>query len=206
MTGVPDLLKLAEKREQGPSPGFGREHMILAFLNLGGSSPKGRQSLAASSGVGEGSIRTIIKKLKRAGYVRVDPAGVQLTDSGRRVYRSTLEKLTLPLVLGNTGLTVGRSQAAILARSSGAGVSSGIEQRDASIKAGAEGATSYLLRGDRFVVPGGSVDCERDFPSGAWAVLRERLRPRNGDAVVVCGARDETLAKLGALAAALTLL
>ncbi|HKT22119.1 MAG TPA: DUF4443 domain-containing protein, partial [Nitrososphaerales archaeon] len=94
----------------------------------------------------------------------------------------------------------------ILVRSAGGAVSSGIQQRDASIRTGADGATTYAYRGDKFTVPGGSSDCEKDFPSGTWSSLRGELKPRNGDAVIVCGAKDETSARLGALSAALTLL
>lgn len=206
MAGVAELLGLTEVKERGPSPGFGREHLFLAFMTIGSSGGMGRQKLAGFSGVGEGSIRTILRKFRDAGWVDADPGGVRLTEAGRRLHHSILARMTAPLGLGATSLTVGESQAAILAKSSGRAVASGIEQRDASVKAGAQGTTSYTFRGNRFAVPGGSADCEKDFPSGAWLTLREQLRPQNGDAVIICGAKNETLAKLGAVAAALTLL
>lgn len=201
-----EVLRLAERREPGPSPGFRREHVLLAFFILGASKSIGRQALAAGSGVGEGSMRTILKKLRQAGLVKVDPAGIRLTAAGTKAYQAVLKRMTPPVSLRGSALTVGRWQAGILARSSGGSVSSGIQQRDASIKSGAEGATTYAFEGDKFTVPGGSSDCERDFPSETWRVLRSELAPRNGDAIVVCGARDETASKLGALSAALTLL
>ena len=82
----------------------------------------------------------------------------------------------------------------------------GLEQRDSVIRLNALGATTFVIKDGRFTVPGGSSDAEKEFPSKVWSVLRERLDPKNGDAVVVCGAKDETTAKLGALSAALTLL
>jgi hypothetical protein len=205
LAALSELVKLAEKREQGPSPAFGTAHTLLAFLVLGASKSVGRQALAVSSGVGEGSMRTILKKLRGAGLVEVDPAGVRLTDSGRRAHESVIRKLTPPLALQDSNLTVGKSQVAVLMGSSSGAVTNGIRQRDASIKEGADGATTYSFKGDRFSVPGGSTDCEKDFPSATWGVLRERLRPRNGDVIIVCGAEDQTTAKIGALSAALTL-
>jgi len=101
---------------------------------------------------------------------------------------------------------VGKSQVGVLVRSKGASITNGIYQRDSSIRVGATGATSYVIKGNKFTIPGGSSDCEKDFPSRAWPTLREKLKPKNDDAVIVCGARDETTARLGALAAALTLL
>lgn len=206
MAGLTDLLKLVEKRGQGPSPGFGREHVVLAFLILGGSDAVGRQALAVGTGVGEGSMRTILKKLRQAGLVKVGPAGIQFTEAGRRSYQAVLKRVVPPITLRGSTLTVGKSHAATLMRSSGGAISSGIQQRDASVRAGAEGAITYVLKADKFTVPGGSSDCESDFPGGVWGVLRRDLNPKNGDAVILCGAKDETTAKLGALSAALTLL
>ena len=103
-------------------------------------------------------------------------------------------------------LTMGAAQVAISIRGGGDAVKSGIEQRDSAIGIGAAGATTYVVRGSRFTMPGGSDDCEKDFPSGSWKALRERLRPKDGDAVILCGSDKEETARLGALSAALTLL
>lgn len=206
MAGLTDVLKLVEKREQGPSPGFTREHTLLAFMILAASRSIGRQTLAAESGLGEGSVRTILKKFRQAGLVDIDPAGIRLTDEGVRTHKAISRTLTLPVILGGSTITVGRWQAGILVRSSGGSISSGIQQRDASVRVGADGASSYVYRGSKFTMPGGSHDCEKDFPGGTWSTLRSELRPRNGDAIIICGARDETTAKLGAISAALSLL
>ena len=195
-----------EKKERGPSPGFTREHSLLAFMILGNSRLIGRQALAAGAGLGEGSVRTILKKLRGAGLVEVDPAGIRLTEEGGRAHRSILKALSVPVTLHGSTLAVGKWQAGTLVRSAGSSITTGIQQRDASIRLGAEGATSYAYSDGRFTVPGGSSDCEKDFPGRTWSSLRAELSPRNGDAIIVCGARDETTAKLGALSAALTLL
>ena len=201
-----ELLKLAEKHTSGPNPGFSREHILLAFMTIGNSGTISREQLRLKSGLGGGSVRTVLKKFRRGGYVRADPFGCHLTESGEALYRSTLKKLSPFLSLDGSQLSVGKSQVGILVRSMAASITSGIEQRDAAIVTGAIGATTYVIRGGGFSIPGGSSDCEKDFPSKAWPTLREKLRPKNGDAVIVCGARDDTTARLGALSAALTLL
>lgn len=200
------LLRLAEKHEPGPSPGFSRAHALLAFITIGASGTIGRQTLAQNSGLGEGSVRTVLKKFRQEGYVDVDTLGCHLTDSGRDVYQTILRRVTPLVSLHDSQLTVGGSQIAVLARSSAVSVASGIEQRDAAIRVGATGATTYIIKGRRFAIPGGSSDCEKDFPSESWARLKEKLAPVNGDAIIVCGARDETTAKVGAISAALTLI
>ena len=110
------------------------------------------------------------------------------------------------MAIKKSTLTVGPSQIAVLVRSSAADVGTGIPQRDSAVFAGANGATTYTMKGGKFSIPGGSNDCEEDYRSPAWSTLRNELGPKNGDVVIVCGAAEETTAKIGALSAALTLL
>jgi hypothetical protein len=174
-------------------------------MTIGASGTIGRKALAESSGLGEGSIRTVLKKFRQGRYVATSPLGCQLTDSGKELYESISKKLTLILPLQSSMFAVGASQVAVIVRSGASSVGSGIDQRDSAVQVGATGATTYVIKSGMFAVPGGSSDCEKDFPGELWSSLRDGLRPRNGDAVILCGARDETTARLGALSAALTL-
>ena len=205
MASISAWLRLVEKREKGPSPSFDRAHALLAFVTIGVSGTIGRQALAEGSGLGEGSVRTVLKKLREGKFVATDALGCHLTESGRELYESILKKLTLPMLVRDSMFTADASQVAILVRSGGNSVGSGIDQRDSAVRLGAAGATTYIIKSGKFSVPGGSPDCEKDFPGRLWSALRDGLKPRNGDAVIVCGARNKTTAKLGALSAALTL-
>ena len=205
MDALSVLLRLSEKHEPGPSPGFSREHAIMVFMTIGESGSISRQALARNSGLGEGSVRTVLKKFRQEGYVGADALGCHLTDSGKRAYRSITKVLTPLVPIEGSRLSVGSSQVAILVRSASESVTSGIEQRDSAIRVGAAGATTYIIRGRKFAIPGGSPDCERDFPSPTWTELRKELGPVDSDAVIICGAETEVKARLGALAAALTL-
>jgi len=200
------LLELAGRHLQGPSPTFDRARVILAFSIIGENGRIGRSALAASSGLGEGAIRTLLKKLRDDGYVSADASGCHLTRGGERVYVTLADRISRLVLLHDSRLTVGDAQAALAVRGRGGNVRSGIEQRDSAIMSGAAGATTYVIKGEKFTVPGGSSDCEKDFPSGAWTKLRKETRPRDSDAVILCGARTEVKARLGVLAAALTLL
>jgi hypothetical protein len=199
-------MELAEARAQGPSPSFGAPQFVLAFLAIGSSGTVGRAALAKKAGLGEGAVRTVLKRLRAGGYAEADASGCHLTESGTRVYRTLERELKGPILVHGSRLTVGRIQAALSIRGGGRLVMNGIEQRDSAVKAGASGATTYVMKGRAFTIPGGSRDCEADFPSPAWDDLRGQLRPREGDAVVLCGSSDEATATLGALSAALTLI
>jgi Domain of unknown function (DUF4443) len=200
------LLRLADRRSPGPSPSFEEAHLLLAFLTIGESGAIGRLALASRSGLGEGAVRTVLKKLREEGFVDSNASGSHLTAGGKRVYLSTLKRLSPMIEVEGSPLTMGRVQVSLAVRDGGRAVRSGIEQRDSAIRVGASGATTYLLKAGKFTVPGGSSDCEKDFPSRTWSVLRRGLRPRDGDSVILCGSESRTSAKLGALAAALTLL
>ncbi len=206
MTTVSAWLSNLEKHEPGPSPGYSRAHALLAFMIIGNAGTIGRQALARSSGLGEGSIRTVLKKFRQMRYVVADTTGCHLTDSGRELYQAISRKITSVLPLQASTLVVGPSQVAVLVRDGARSVLSGIEQRDSAVRSGATGATTYVIRSGKFAIPGGSEDCEREFPAKAWSTLRDELKPKNGDAVILCGAHNEGTARLGALSAALTLL
>lgn len=195
-----------EGAARGPSPSYTPAHLLRAILTIGEKVTVGRQALAVEIGLGEGAIRTIIKKLKHEGYLRTGASGCSLTKKGAGLYRQLRSTISKSLLLDSTPLTVGSKQVAILIRGAVKKVRGGIEQRDAAVKAGASGATTYTLIRSKFQISGGSEDCERDFPSAAWEKLRKALRPHNGDIVILCGSRDYKTSEVGALSAALTLL
>ena len=200
------LLQMAVKPSLGPSPSFEAAHMILAFLTIGESRTIGRQALAVRSGLKEGPVRTVLKKLREGEYVDTNASGCHLTKTGGKVFESLKARLSPLASIQGSKLTMGRFQASLAVRGGGRSVKSGLEQRDAAIALGAAGATTFVIRDGKFTIPGGSADCERDFPGRSWKALRGLLFAGDGDVVILSGADDETTAKLGALSAALTIL
>jgi hypothetical protein len=205
MPSLSNLLQISERPVQGPPASFDRAHLLLAFITIGESGTIGRQSLALRSGLGEGAVRTVIKKLKEDGYAGTTASGCYLTPAGKGLFRSVQEKFSPIGPFDGSKLTVGEFQVGMAVRDASRNLKTGLEQRDAAVMVGAVGASTYVMKSGKFAIPGGSSDCEKDFPSRVWSAIRKRLVPKNGDIVILCGARDETLAKLGTLSAALTL-
>jgi hypothetical protein len=200
------LFQFKSEGFRGPAPSFDRAHVLFAFLTIGAAGSIGRQALAKQTGLGEGAIRTVLKRLKEEDYVESDSAGCSLTRSGSRLYGSVSKKISPMVDVTGSELTVGKSQVALVVRSGGRGVRYGIEQRDTAIRVGAAGATTYVIKSGKFAIPGGSADSEKDYPSESWGTLRSELQPKGGDAVIVCGAGDANTARIGCLAAALSLI
>ena len=206
LNSVHELLDMVGSGAPGPAPSFTGAHILLAFLTIADSSYVGRKTLATRAGLGEGAARTILRKLKEGGYVDTIRSGCYLTGSGKALAKSIHTGMSDVVPIPRSDLTMGDNQAALTIRGAGKNVHSGIEQRDSAIRIGAAGATTYAMKSGRFTIPGGSSNCEKDYPSQAWSYLKRNLGPKNEDAVILCGARDEVSARLGALAAAITLL
>jgi Domain of unknown function (DUF4443) len=202
---VSALLRQEPQRRQGPTPSFDRAHLLLAFVSIGESDRIGRHALALKAGLGEGSIRTVLKRLKDEGFADSDASGCHLTPGGTRAYESLRMSISKLVEIEDPGLSIGAAHVAVKVTGAEGAVRGGIEQRDAAILSGASGALTYVIRRGRFAVPGGSSDCEKEFPGSVWDEVRGSLGPLNGDAVIVCGGKDEVSAKVGAISAALTL-
>ncbi|MDH5199458.1 MAG: hypothetical protein OEW93_01105 [Candidatus Bathyarchaeota archaeon] len=101
-----------------------------------------------------------------------------------------------------TNITVGSRNYAVLVRDAGGSVDKGIEQRDAALIAGADGATTLVYDGEKLVMPGVEVEVD---PSTAKHIL-DAFKPCRGDVVIIGSARDPLDAEIGAKSAALRLL
>ena len=133
-------------------------------------------------------------------------SGCFLTPRGRLMCKSIASWMSDIVTVPRSELTMGERQAALALKGAGGCMRLGIEQRDSAIRIGATAATTYIIQSGRFTIPGGSTNCEKDFPSTTWSFLKKSLAPKNNDVVILCGAQDEVSAHLGALAAAITLL
>lgn len=186
----------------GPSISFSIVDGVRALLELGVDGI-GRERLAKNLGIGNGAVRTLIKRLERIGLIERGRTGCRLTKEGQSVFSA----LTARIKIGeNTGgpLSTDRYTETILIRGGAVSIKIGLEQRDAAIKEGATGATSLILKSGKFVIPGGSSDCEKDFPDRLWDKLRTGLKPLDGDLIIICSGSSKQIASKGAFSIAWT--
>lgn len=206
MSGLLRSVLELDKKIQGPSPTFTAAHLLLAILTIYERSQIGRKELSKELGLGEGATRTVLKKLAELGIVDTSASGNKLTSKGNRFYKFLREIFRGPFEIPPTSITIGKCQATILFKNCGSRVKDGIAQRDRAIIFGADGATTYVYIGSKFTVPSGSRDCEKDYPNDIWSLIRDKLQPQENDVVIVCGASTTVNAKLGCIAAGLTLI
>jgi len=205
-TGREILASIAAQQTEtkGPTPSFNIQHLIYAILILGSKDSVGRKRLAELLGLGEGSVRTVLQKLRRAGLVVTSRGGCRLTDQGRSLF--TTVSSSIP-VLAQLDLKIpwkSLYNVGVVIRGAAGRVGSGLEQRDTAVRSGAESALVLVSKDGRLIMPQVS-DLSAEQPSFA-ASLQDALRPRDGDVLIITGARDPYAARYAALAAAYTIL
>lgn len=199
-----NLRGVLEPDYRGPRAVFTEVHVLKALMAIGLSGRVGRGRLGELAGLGQGEVRTLIKRLRESGFIAIEPNGCVLTKKGEEEYGKISSLLTWSSSVEAGGLNLGERCWAVVVAGGARKVRYGIEQRDAAIKEGAEGAFTALYRGSRFTVPGEGTDCEKDGPAEPWTSIRGASL-RDGDAVVIAGSERDSDSENGALAAALTL-
>lgn len=185
----------------GPAPRFRAFHLWKALLELSRVGPLGRQRLSERLGLGEGSARTLVRALVSWGLVRTDARGMRLTARGRR----ELQRAHLGLAAVRArGICVGERSVAVHVRGAASRVRDGLRQRDEAVMAGADGATTLVLRGGRLIMPP-ETDIDSSCPELSRQ-LRAAFDLRDGDAIIIGSARVSRRAEDGALAAAIDLM
>jgi predicted transcriptional regulator len=198
---IKDALNTLAERVPGPSPSFNVLDLIRTLRLLDGCESIGRGKISGTLNLGEGTTRTILKRLTKAGLITTSKRGCSLTQKGKKFW-SSIERIMPKIVeIGNNELTLAPKSVAILVKGCADKVKSGIEQRDAAVSFGAKGAVTLICRNNKLIIPGVSVDLEKDYPI-AFRDIMHLINPEDGDVIIVSSADSLKEAEYGALAAA----
>lgn len=205
MSFINELRNIVTRRYPGPPEYFDYVHVALMIYFLGENAPKSRLELSKFLGVGEGSVRTILKRLKENLMINITKEGVFLSEKGFDLFKKF--KKVFPLLVEDTiySLAPAKFNVTILAKNMREKVFQGIEQRDQAIKYGAKGAITILYEKGKFIFPNTKESVEELYPSMFWSKIRSLGKPVDGDVLIICFAEEQQKAYLGCFAAALTL-
>ena len=198
------IKDIASQKAPGPSTTFTVPHIFFA-LELMAEKPIGRNKLARKLEVGEGTVRTIINRLKNSGLIETSKEGCTLTNKGVAVWEHFEELFPKRVELGETELTNAKHNYAFLVKNRGHKVKTGIEQRDAAIVAGAKRAAIMVSKQGHLTIESVSNRLEQQFPKAADQILNA-VNPADNDVVVLVGADSMGKAKHGVFAASWTLI
>jgi len=152
--------------------------------------------LAETLCLGEGSIRTILNKMAREEAIENNREGATLTERGRRRLHN------LGIEVGPVEISIGihGKYCAALVRSADQYIKNGREQRDAAVRAGAEGAIILTVKDDNLIFPGDNYPLDQ-FNTES---VRSTFVLGKGDVVIIGFAPSYNDAEKGAVTAALT--
>lgn len=121
----------------GASPNFSDIHIIRTLIAL--QTRIGRKKLLKEIGIGEGSMRTILKKLKTKSLIDSTKKGHKLNDVGLEHLNEYLKKFTIPFKIHADDIVAGKKTGIVVRGASGK-ITTGLLERDTAVRAGASGA------------------------------------------------------------------
>ena len=147
-------------------------------------------------------MRTLIRRLKALDLIETTRGGMSLTLIGESLLNE-LNGVIKTADFPSMPITVGVANFAVPIKGAAASkVKRGIEQRDAAIIAGAQGATSLVMQDGRLRMPGMEETLDAEIES----IIHERMEIVEGDVLIIGSSNDSFLAEIGAKSAALMLL
>jgi len=191
---------------KGPSPAFTAAHIVKVLLVLDTEKTMGRINLSKTLGIGEGSVRTIIKKLVERSMVSVDSVGgCHLTDLGKSLISELKRTVvsTTEVGLDEMGITL-PSYALHLRGVPLAGLSL-TKLRDIAVKSGAEGMVIFSVKDGRISLPMMADDVSKEYPKIANS-LKSSFMLEDGDFILIGFSEDKKDSELATLSAAIFLI
>ncbi|MDQ4012202.1 MAG: hypothetical protein M3146_00580 [Thermoproteota archaeon] len=144
-----------------------------------------RDFLSKELGLGEGSIRTLIRHLQMNDMIKATNAGTTMTQKGEALLLELLSSIPTEMNLPKCSIALGKFNYVVLLKQHSHAIKSGVEQRDAAIKIGAKGATTLLFKQNKFVMPSNTnYDSLQKEPKISKLLIRT-LNPEEGDAIII---------------------
>lgn len=178
---------------------YGSAHLLYILWRCSFSRVS-RQEISREIGIGEGSVRTAIKQLVDLGLADTARKGVGQTPAGKQFMHDL--GIEFPGELPGQAVN-GPCNVLVIVRDSGHMMSSYISTRDAAMMSGAEGCIPFRITDGKCNSP------FYDFMGFEYPELEPVIgscRIHDGDAAIICGARDLPTATVSAFSAVLDLL
>ena len=194
------LLKAASS-VFGPRPAYHETDLYRCIWILVGEQVD-RKSLSRELRIGEGSTRSVLRQLVAAGLVENRKRGALLSGEGAKFAAELKAAVEAAGKIEKSDLTFQQTAFALRMRKCSHRIRSGVEQRDAAIRAGATGATVLCMREGKLVFPDSGyavAEAQKNLFAEKLGGLGE------GDAIILCYGENELFRERGAWSAALKL-
>ncbi|MHA1769020.1 MAG: DUF4443 domain-containing protein [Candidatus Thorarchaeota archaeon] len=208
MTWKDSFIELAQPADGRVAPAFKPHHAAVALILIGREQPLGRYDLCDKMSIGEGSVRTLIRRLTEAGYIEASgKQGQALTQKGTELFDEVTSDIPRGLELDVRPLVMYDRAFANLLKGKVELVTDGVRQRDEAIIQGGygfAGATTLVQKKGLILMPPEDFHVLTGYEQETLLIM-DALHPEDGDVIVIGSANDLNLAREVAMAAAMTL-
>jgi predicted transcriptional regulator len=208
MTWKDEFINLSQPADGRVAPAFKPHHAAVALILIGREQPLGRYDLCEKMSIGEGSVRTLLKRFSEANLIEAEgKQGQTLTSYGQSLFDKITKDVPIGLELDVRRLVMYDYAFANLVKGRATRISDGVRQRDEAIIQGGygqAGATTLIQKAGNLVMPPDDFHILREYEEETILVV-ESLRTEDGDAVIIGSANGPNLAREVAMAAAMTL-
>lgn len=193
-------MKIMDIPAFGPMFRFTDANVYYALYVLSDGKRIGRKKLAEEAGVGEGSMRRILDKFREWNFVQIKQTGISITKAGL-VF---LDQIPVRLIdVDLQGSVVGDFTQGVIVYGASSKIVNGMQQRDAGIKAGAEGCTTIVIRDGKLMIPP-DWNMDEQTPELAYKIRKDTGITAD-DVIIVGGGSSKIAAAEAVLNAAFEL-
>ncbi|HIE33919.1 MAG TPA: DUF4443 domain-containing protein [Candidatus Altiarchaeales archaeon] len=188
----------------GAAPSFSEVHILRTLLILK-RKQTGRKNLVKELSIGEGSVRTILKRLDKENLIVSEKLGHRLSRKGNSIVEGYLRKFTMPVRFdsGDVELFSRKTgKSLVIVHNSADRIRFGVEERDTALMAGSEGALIITFMNGKLRLPVSDIKLS-DFPETVKKLKEMDLKER--DTVIISFGGTYSDAENGALAIAMKL-
>lgn len=194
-------MKIMDIPAFGPMFRFTDANVYYSLYLLADGKRLGRKRLSELVGVGEGSMRRILEKFRDWNFVQIKQTGISITKAGL----TFLDQIPIRLIDVDLGESiVGAESQGVIAYGVASRIVNGMQQRDAGIKAGADGCTTIVVRDGKLMIPP-DWNMDEQTPELAYKIRKESGITAD-DAIIVGSGATKIIAIEAALNAAFELI
>ncbi|MGB8188404.1 MAG: DUF4443 domain-containing protein [Nitrososphaeraceae archaeon] len=183
-TYVKTLQKVADRYAPSRVLSFDMVHVFKTLQLIQENGHVSREKLCKDLGLGEGTIKTLVRHLKMQNLIESTNAGTTMTKKGNSFFSKLLSLIPSEISLSKCAITLGKFNYAVLVKQMSSMIKDGIAQRDAAIRMGASGATTLLFKDNKFLIPQTYFDSLKDEHQLSEQMIKN-LHPQDGDVIII---------------------
>ena len=183
-TYVKTLQKVADRYAPSRVLSFDMVHVFKTLQLIQENGHVSREKLCKDLGLGEGTIKTLVRHLKMQNLIESTNAGTTMTKKGNSFFSELLSSIPSEISLSKCAITLGKFNYAVLVKQMSSMIKDGIAQRDAAIRMGASGATTLLFKDNKFLFPQTDFDSLKDEHQLSEQMIKN-LHPQDGDVIII---------------------